>query len=282
MKKYEFENVKTNSDNTSFNENIILCDDCRSAILNSPPEIHTHDFYEIEYVFSGEGVAILNQKSYLLSRGSIVFCKPGDEHAYFSTNNLAIANLCIKPNPSQIQIFKNFQTSFINLDQDEKYEFEMLYNLLNLRLKKPMISKTDITDRYVDLIFKILFSSSNHMHTTINFWDALLYHISQNYSTITSHEAAKICNLSESAFYKKFKKDFGQTLTQYVDRIKLEKAKDLLLTTNININDIAYCVGFSHPTRFFRYFRSQEGITPLEYKRKFAYKNNTNDLKIEN
>ena len=68
-------------------------------------DLHEHDFYEIQYVFSGEGMQILNGRSYKISTGSIVLLSPNAVHTYYYISNLSIVNVCF--NPSQIQKKKN-------------------------------------------------------------------------------------------------------------------------------------------------------------------------------
>lgn len=58
----------------------------------------------------------------------------------------------------------------------------------------------------------------------------------------------------------------GYTFKQYVVMTRLSKAKDLLLHTQREIQDIAVSVGFSGASHFVRIFRQNEGITPLQYR----------------
>lgn len=267
MKHYEFEKVKYHSDNTSFNNRILLCNDYRSTITNVFPDIHSHDFYEIEYVFNGEGVAILNNKSYLLKAGTVVIIKPQDMHSYFSTNNLAVANICLLPNESQKHFFDVFQHVVFDFTEDEKYEFELIYHLLDncLKLNKENLGRK--ANSYVDLLIIIISSIYETQSHSINHWNDLLYYIAENYSTVTLEEAAKILHLSIGAFCRKFKKEFSVTFTQYIDNVRLEKAKELLLTSNLSIESISEHIGFSHVSRFYRSFKSLTNMTPKEFKK---------------
>jgi two-component system, response regulator YesN len=71
-----------------------------------------------------------------------------------------------------------------------------------------------------------------------------------------------------------FKTAFGENFTGYTSRIRIEKAKILLATTNEHINDIALDVGMESRATFLRVFRKMAGISPSEY-RLFAHSSET-------
>ncbi|HLS67121.1 MAG TPA: AraC family transcriptional regulator [Pseudogracilibacillus sp.] len=63
-----------------------------------------------------------------------------------------------------------------------------------------------------------------------------------------------------------FKQTFGMTPVQYIQRVRLEKAQQLLQTTNMSILAIALDVGFSHASSFNRLFKRQFACTPTQYR----------------
>ena len=71
-----------------------------------------------------------------------------------------------------------------------------------------------------------------------------------------------------SAFYlcKKFKKVTGVNFSLYVSRVRVEKAKSLLLNLNHRVSEIAFGVGFQSLTHFNRAFKGVAGETPTEYR----------------
>jgi YesN/AraC family two-component response regulator len=75
-----------------------------------------------------------------------------------------------------------------------------------------------------------------------------------------------------SAFYlcKLFKKATGINFTEFVSRIRLEKAKQLLLNQNLRVSEIAYEVGFQSLTHFNRTFKKVMGQSPTEYRAQFS------------
>src|SRR5213596_2141779 len=78
---------------------------------------------------------------------------------------------------------------------------------------------------------------------------------------------AKAVNTSTFYFCKLFKRATGLTFTDYLARVRVEKAKALLLNRNRRISEIAYDVGFQSLTHFNRIFRKLVGASPSSYRR---------------
>jgi AraC-like DNA-binding protein/ligand-binding sensor protein len=83
---------------------------------------------------------------------------------------------------------------------------------------------------------------------------------------ITLDLVVRHVNVSRFYFCKLFKKATGMTLTEYVSRVRIEKAKNLLLNPNLRISEIAYEVGFQSLTHFNRVFKKILGQSPTEYR----------------
>jgi AraC-like DNA-binding protein len=79
-------------------------------------------------------------------------------------------------------------------------------------------------------------------------------------------EVAKAVNTSTFHFCKMFRKSTGLTFTDYVSRVRIEKAKNLLLNPNLRISEIAYEVGFQSLTHFNRVFKKITGQSPTHYR----------------
>jgi len=78
---------------------------------------------------------------------------------------------------------------------------------------------------------------------------------------------AKAVNTSTFYFCKLFKRVTGLTFTDYLARVRIEKAKTLLLNPNRRISEVAYDVGFQSLTHLNRVFRKIVGQSPTSYRR---------------
>jgi AraC-like DNA-binding protein len=79
-------------------------------------------------------------------------------------------------------------------------------------------------------------------------------------------QVAKAANCSRFHFCKTFKTATGLCLTDYVSRLRTERAKNLLLNPNLRVNEIAFEVGFQSITHFNRKFKDNFGQTPTRYR----------------
>jgi AraC-like DNA-binding protein/ligand-binding sensor protein len=79
-------------------------------------------------------------------------------------------------------------------------------------------------------------------------------------------QVAKAVNSSPFYFCKLFKKATGLNFTDYLSRIRIERAKNLLLNPNLRVSEIAFEVGFQSLTHFNRVFKHTVGQSPTAYR----------------
>ncbi len=269
MKTYDFAYIKEVGENLLCNDRILTCSDTHTVMELEPQ--HTHSFYEIQYVYRGEGVGITQtSNSFHMKPRFVSVFRPGIAHAYFSTEELELVNICFIPNELQKDMISYLEHYEFTLDEHTALDFETLYYLLNRALAGEGTQSEQKADIYLNAILNILSAVSHDDNARISRWSHLLYHISQNYATLTLKEAAKLCNCSESFFCRSFKRDFGETFIGYLDKIRLEKAKSLLKNTAMSVDEISRTVGFSYNTRFYRIFKAQTGVTPDQFRKNAA------------
>ncbi len=91
--------------------------------------------------------------------------------------------------------------------------------------------------------------------------------IDHNYDqNISLEDVAKVINLSKQYVCSIFKKETGQNLSTYINQIRIEKAKQLLLNPANSNKDIYALVGYSNQQYFSRVFKKMTGMTTTEYK----------------
>jgi AraC-like DNA-binding protein/ligand-binding sensor protein len=83
---------------------------------------------------------------------------------------------------------------------------------------------------------------------------------------LSLEQTARAVHMSTFYFCKMFKKATGLNFTEYVSRVRVEKARTLLLNANLRISEIAYEVGFQSLTHFNRVFRKLLGQSPTDYR----------------
>ncbi|MEL6989852.1 MAG: helix-turn-helix transcriptional regulator, partial [Bacteroidota bacterium] len=75
-----------------------------------------------------------------------------------------------------------------------------------------------------------------------------------------------LCNLSLSTFKRTFKEHYASSPAKYIKKRKLERAKKLLLSSNLRISDIAYDCGFSDLAHFSKSFLQAYSSSPRDFR----------------
>jgi AraC-like DNA-binding protein len=84
--------------------------------------------------------------------------------------------------------------------------------------------------------------------------------------SVTLAQVAQHVHVSPFYFCKLFKKATGMTLTEYVARVRVEKAKTLLVDRSLRISEVVYAAGFGSIPRFNSVFKRYVGMPPTQYR----------------
>jgi len=86
---------------------------------------------------------------------------------------------------------------------------------------------------------------------------------------INIDEIARMVNISNRNFLRRFKKATSNTPIVYIQRVKIEAAKKKLESSTLNIQEVMYGVGYSDEKAFRNTFKKYTGLSPFEYRRKY-------------
>ena len=79
-------------------------------------------------------------------------------------------------------------------------------------------------------------------------------------------EFSRACGVSRKTLCTRFKQETGETFASYVRRLRVERAKRLLDTTEFDVSQIAYQTGFSSQSHMQTVFKQATGLTPREWR----------------
>lgn len=91
---------------------------------------------------------------------------------------------------------------------------------------------------------------------------------------LTIRDMAASVNLSVSRLQHLFKKETGISLVKYINNLKLERARELLETTDLCIKEIRLKIGVTNESHFLHDFKQKFTLTPVSYRR--FYRNSRN------
>ncbi|GAA4791908.1 helix-turn-helix domain-containing protein [Olivibacter ginsenosidimutans] len=98
--------------------------------------------------------------------------------------------------------------------------------------------------------------------------------IEQNYANKHTIEdlAAKV-NISRRSFERRFKHATNNTVTEYIQRVRIESAKRSFEASRKNVSEVMYDVGYTDTKAFRDVFKKVTGLTPIEYRNKYSKMN---------
>lgn len=238
--------------------------------------LHTHDFFEIEYATTGKCSQIFKNDSNEFGRGDVVLFKPNSRHEFYALSEIEMLRIVIKPEMLP-QIYYDNQDMFdeMHIYRLPSNEVVRIENIL-FAIEKEFNSQNDyyleIIRGCLEVFFAILMRVKDKAEHTeqkdslIDFKVFLTY-IENNLTTVTPSSVAAYSGYNFPYFSKLFKKKVGVNLNEYINSKKLERATKLLTDTTKSIEEIGYDVGFNHKSYFHRIFKRYYGVTPEEYRK---------------
>ncbi len=120
---------------------------------------------------------------------------------------------------------------------------------------------TGIMHRFIDYTFD--FSRIKHIDAVYK----TMEYVRANYDKkLSLDEIARNAFLSKAYLSSIFKEEIGESLTNYINRVRIEKSKVLLLDKEVSLIDIANLCGFEDQSYFTRVFKKMVGISPKKYR----------------
>ena len=111
-------------------------------------------------------------------------------------------------------------------------------------------------------------SASSHRYTNLimQVKEYIALHYDKNQTSL--QEAAEYVNVSASHLSKIFSQETGQTFIEYLTQIRMERAMELLQSTQAKTYEIAFQIGYSDPHYFSNLFKRVTGMTTTEFRKK--------------
>jgi two-component system response regulator YesN len=118
---------------------------------------------------------------------------------------------------------------------------------------------------------RIVFSASSisekKTESTNDVVEASKAYIEANYTkNITLDDLSMAVNISSYYLSRIFKENTGENFIDYLTRLRIERAKELLSSTQYSMKEIGVMSGYSDPNYFSKSFKKNVGVTPTEYR----------------
>lgn len=232
--------------------------------------------YQLLYITEGEGVFRSTHQSEVSVRGGDMFVLfPGEWHSYHPLPNKGWKSFWIGfrgkniddrvsagfLSPSKPIYHVGFSDDIVRLYRnayqaaldEAAYMQQLLAGLVN-----HLIGMMYMLERNIEL-------NKNQVHVDMVSRARLRIRESLE-SPVTIQQVAEDLGVSYSNFRKLFKEYTGLSPSTYQQDLRLQRAKELLTTTDLSIKEIAYRLNFESPDYFSAKFRSKTGHRPSEYR----------------
>ncbi len=244
---------------------------------------HYHNDYEFYFLIKGNRKYFLANKICDLTPGDVLLIKNGEPHQATLDTDLPYERYLIHITPKLMHtICKEYReladfvhTRSLKLKEETRDELMEIIHLL----KKEFDTRDDYSEsmikNHITRILLLLHRAANQpghevaltekndirLQNSINY---ILEHYSEN---ITLEQCAKIAYMSPSHFSRLFHQLTSLSFKEYLNKIRIEKACEILQQRDVSITELALNVGFNSSSYFSQVFKSIAGTSPVTYRK---------------
>lgn len=275
-----------------------MLDEGRNVAISKHPRycpmpLHSHDYFEMNYVVCGNCVQRFEDGTARLTAGDLCLLSPEARHAIEARSDDAIVlNLAIRQStflrqfsslPRQGSAISGFFMD--NLYARKKLSYLLIHSgrdevIRNLILQ--MYEENRTLDQYTDdiltasmtILFNLLLRHCrdgmevppmrrSQSETT----DAMLGYIHDHYADVTLQQVADAFHFSRQYCSRLISDLTGCSFKELVTRFRVGQGEDLLAHTFLSVDEIGERLGYANPETFIRAFQRVKGMTPSQYRR---------------
>jgi AraC-like DNA-binding protein len=237
---------------------------------------HHHKIYQILYAIAGAGTITLDDKAYHFGQNQISFIVPYTNHSIESHSKLTVLVLSFREESLTAMITPDF----FRLLKKESFVLELnpvVASDIKLHLKKMLFEQRNqdpfSTYAILNSLMNVLITLERS-RTTVSYTDANTlraermrsYLETHYFRDITTKDLAALFEISVRYVNDIFKERFKTTPMQYLNNVRIERAKVLLRETDKDIVTICFEVGFENISTFYRSFKNVMGISPNKFR----------------
>ncbi len=259
----------------------------------SPAYVHTHDYYELIYVYSGQAQHYVNGSPLPLKSGDVCIIAPGTEHSIGVFDNSIILNTIIRK--------KSIYSTLLNyMDSDNVISHFLNSSLRSSNINNYLLFHTGNDNRLAEYFIEMYWECSEKqtywskictfkLLTMIGYLlrdysdstqrpgpsspaevlkDQLVSYIQNNYKTVTLKSLSDHFHYSPEHASRIIKKNTGYNFSQILTYTRVTQGKILLLDSNYTVRRIAEEIGFNSQEHFIRTFKNTVNMTPSEFRKR--------------
>lgn len=253
---------------------------------------HKHDYIEMMYVVQGSIQHVIDGKEVTLHQGEILLLNQHSWHEIKKANMEDIAiNFIILPSFFDVvydmigydNIIAKFLVDLLKRDENSgKYllfqvsDIIQVQNLVENMIQSLYEQEDDHKENQITMGLLFMYLARYVNRTTkgvVKRFEELLVetvldYINVNYRNATLQEISNQLKQPDYTLSKLIKKQTGKTFKELLQSRRFYRAEELLMESDLSVDDIIYAVGYESHSYFFRSFKEKHGITPKQYRKK--------------
>lgn len=242
---------------------------------------HTHEFYELVMVWRGNGLHVLNDRPYRITRGDLFYIRAEDCHSYASVNDLVLQNIIYCPDRLTLnldwaayipglngspwtphwrigstgmaqarQVITQLEHESARPDPLDNLMAETLFAQLVLTLKRHRFATDNLAATHSEaLLDKLITALSGSLNRSF-----------------VLEQFCEQEQCSERALRQQFRSQTGMTINHYLRQLRICHAQYLLQHSEQMISEIAMQCGFEDSNYFSVVFSREVGMTPGQWR----------------
>lgn len=259
--------------------------------------MHSHEFWELSYVYESRGTHYYSDERVSpIKEGEFVFMSPGISHCITSPKQgkgawVRVCNFLMSQ-----EYVEELKQEYLSIKEIEEYalqgmisrnepfcihlrdQYGKIYNLLDTAAHEYKYF-TDSSDKvlkyialtvliYVTRLYESGLKKEKVVETKNDVIDDLIKFIRSNFkSNLTLDYLSAYVHLSPAYLSRYFKKCTGINISDFITKTRIDRAKQILKTSNYSIQDISEFCGYKDMSNFQRVFKKNVGMSASQYRK---------------
>lgn len=252
--------------------------------------MHTHNYFEINFVASGTCTFFFEKETRMLSEGELCIIAPESQHDLLINDESTIFCIMLRKSTFNTTFFsllsqnnllalffrtilrENAQPNYLLFFvKDTSWIKMIIHNALGECHKYDSYSNICCIN-WINLLFSTLLRNYSQTLQFYNYqmgsdFSLVLQYIQHNYRTLTLSSLAEFFHYSEPHLCTLIKQNTGCNFTELIKQLRIADAVSYLTNTNLKISEIAERVGYHSVDHFSRVFRSIHKMSPQKYRK---------------
>ena len=254
------------------------------------PLLHSHDFVEVDFVVKGSFQLHFEDEIHTFREGTVCLIAPGSQHDIEITDESTVYTFMLRRSTfegtffsllSRDDVLSLFLRNILQQKQEPNY---LMFQIENLGFSRGLTERAMLecfsVDDYANscavsmtcLIFAAFLRSMGDAPRFYHYrmgkdFSTILHYIRHHYQTLTLTQLAEQFHYSKPHLCTLIKQNTGVSFTELLKQIRMTRAREYLLNTELPVLDIAEIVGYNSGDHFSRVFRTTYGCSPQEYRR---------------